>query len=93
MLVDDFLKRYWIEFEGNASELPAGFAYGCGVTAFSYDDAIKILVDRVFKDGALPKVKSWIENVDVSTLDAGHVLPNMMPPNYRGIWFPVNYLN
>jgi hypothetical protein len=26
--------------------------------------------------------------VDVSALDSGHILPNIEPPNWRGIWFP-----
>jgi len=39
----------------------------------------------------MPEIKKVIENVDVSTLDAGHVLPNMSPPNIRGVWFPLRY--
>jgi hypothetical protein len=34
-----------------------------------------------------------IEDVDVTTLDANHVLPNMMPPSVRGVWYPIGYLN
>ncbi len=30
-----------------------------------------------------------VEDVDVTTLDAGHVRPNPMhPPSERGVWFP-----
>jgi len=35
-----------------------------------------------------PDAVKVTEDVDVSTLDAGHVLPNMYPPNERGVWFP-----
>jgi hypothetical protein len=27
----------------------------------------------------------------VSTLDKGHVLPNMAAPNERGIWYPLGF--
>jgi hypothetical protein len=30
------------------------------------------------------------EDVDIQTLDQGHVLPNMGVPSERGVWFP-NY--
>ena len=41
--------------------------------------------------GELPTIAVLIEDVDVSTLDAGHVLPNMSPPVRRGVWFPLGY--
>jgi len=45
----------------------------------------------VFK-GPLPfPVASSIEDVDIRTLDQGHVIPNMLPPSWRGIWFPLGY--
>jgi hypothetical protein len=36
---------------------------------------------------AVPQPARVVEDVDVSTLDAGHVLPNMRAPNERGVWF------
>jgi hypothetical protein len=33
-------------------------------------------------------VEHVVEDVDVSQLDAGHVLPNMGDPTLRGVWFP-----
>jgi len=63
---------------------------GCGVTAFDLDDARRIVRERVFLGNAAAVVKI-VEDVDVSTLDPGHVLPNMMPPNTRGVWFPLGY--
>jgi hypothetical protein len=80
--------RYWFEFENN---VPYGMKIGCGVTAYSYSDALNILKDKVFKDSSQFQIKRVIEDVDVSTLDPGHVLPNMSPPNLRGIWFPQGY--
>jgi hypothetical protein len=29
--------------------------------------------------------------VDVSSLDPGHVPPNVGPPHVRGVWFPSGY--
>jgi hypothetical protein len=86
------LKRYWFEFERSSfSKLPPGIDLGCGITAYNYDDAIFLLNKEVFKDRPMPSIKKVIENVDVSTLDAGHVLLNMLPPNLRGIWFPFGF--
>ena len=53
--------------------------------------ALCLLKEKVFNGATLPEIKNMIENVDVSTLDAGHVLPNMSPPNIRGVWFPLGY--
>jgi hypothetical protein len=38
---------------------------------------------------AHPELVHAVPNVDVSTLDPGHVLPNMLPPNTRGVWYPI----
>ena len=83
------LRRYWFEFNHASNpEHRAWVLMGCGVTANDYDDAVNLLKERVFRvDDAAP-IKRVIEDVDVSTLDPGHVLPNMHPPNLRGIWFP-----
>lgn len=85
------MKRFWIEFEGDAAALPAGLTIGCGVTAYDYEDALRLLQEHILKVEPMPKIRKVTENVDVSTLDPGHVLPNMLPPNFRGIWFPLNY--
>lgn len=84
------LHRYWFRFEGEPNDLPPGVGLGCGVTACKFGDALGLLRARVFA-GALPTVTEVIEDVDVSTLDPGHVLPNMAPPGLRGIWFPLGY--
>jgi hypothetical protein len=82
------LKRYWFRFE----ELPYDVMnLGCGVTAYSLDDAKSLLEQSVFKDRTWPQVVEIIEDVDVSTLDRGHVIPNMEPPVWRGVWYPMGY--
>ena len=61
---------------------------GVGVTAYTIDDAKELLRQMVFKDEPLPHVSNIIENLDVSTLDAGHILPNIGVPTVRGVWYP-----
>ncbi len=58
------------------------------MTAYDYDDAIAILRQRVF-EGAEPAIAEAIADVDVSTLDKNHVLPNMGSTVVRGVWFPL----
>lgn len=55
------------------------------MTGFNYDDAISIIQKNVFKDKPIPRIKMVIEDVDVSTLDQGHVVPNILLPNWRGM--------
>ncbi len=81
------LIRFWFKFENN----PFPVKLGCGVTAFNDIDALTIIREQVFKNKNLPQVTIKIENVDITTLDQGHVVPNMFSPNYRGIWFPLGF--
>ncbi len=83
------LHRYWFTFEGDARSLRAGLAMGVGVTAFDRDDAARIIRRDVLEGQELPTVAHVIEDVDVSTLDPNHVLPNAGPPSVRGVWFPL----
>jgi len=89
------LKRYWFEFEFELEwddpKIPPGTLMGCGVTAYNYEDTVDMLCRIVFDNKVLPKIKKIIEDVDITTLDKGHVIPNMLPPNWRGIWFPIGY--
>ncbi|MGK2950143.1 MAG: hypothetical protein ACSLFP_16350 [Acidimicrobiales bacterium] len=79
------LRRYWLTFE--SEQTPVELGHGCGVTAFDLDDALDLVAERI--GSTVPAPSSVTEDVDVSTLDAGHVLPNMLPPNERGVWFPM----
>lgn len=84
------LHRYWFRFEGEPLSLPPGIVLGCGVTAFTREDALHLLATHVFR-GPIPPILSVTEDIDVSTLDAGHVLPNMHEPASRGVWYPLGY--
>jgi len=75
------LRRYWFESSKNI---------GVGITAYSLSDA-KIILDSAIRRNTWFDVNviDIIEDVDVRTLDQGHVIPNMNPPNFRGVWFPM----
>src|SRR4051812_24473034 len=79
------LHRYWLTFDEGAA--PVGCAHGIGVTAWTLDDALTLIREALKTSDVRPV--SVTEDVDVQTLDAGHVLPNMMPPSERGVWFPM----
>ncbi len=79
-LNNPLLRRYWFKTKE--------FFYGIGVTAYSLKDAQNLVQESI------PYV-NWnfnelevIENIDISNLDEGHVLPNMGAPNFRGVWYP-----
>lgn len=80
---DAKLRRYRIEFD----DAVAGWSQRFGVTAIDLDDALG-LISRL-SGAAFPRPTAVIEDVDVRTLDEGHVLPDMDPPNRRGFWFPM----
>lgn len=84
------LRRFWFQFS-RSIELPSGVRIGCGVSAFDRTDAMALLQDRVFTGLRAPEPVSVFEDVDVSSLDPGHVLPNMGNPAVRGVWFPLGY--
>jgi hypothetical protein len=86
------LTRFWITFsvDRDRSNPPSYLllSRGCGVTAQNLDDAIGLLKEKLFGDDPMPGVKSVVEDVDISTLDPGHVLPNIGISVDRGVWYP-----
>lgn len=83
------LVAFWIRFElATTSRHPIGVRAGCGVTAWSLQDALEMLQTSVFEGFTFPPILEVIENVDFSSLDSKHILPNMGNPLQRGIWFP-----
>ena len=86
------LKRYWFEFEIDcAFNYTAGIGRGCGVTAIDYEDAIKMMEEKMFTEIRSPRILKTIENIDIRQLDQKHVIPNMGVVVQRGIWFPLGY--
>jgi hypothetical protein len=86
----NILIRFWFKFE-HSSALPLSFKLGCGVTAYSYDDALILLREKVFQRNEEIVIVECIENIDLTHLDPNHILPNILPPNFRGIWYPLGY--
>ena len=84
------LEQFWIELKPS-SGAPGGYGARYGVTAWSVDDAAAILRATVFARSELPEIGSVVDGLDVSTLDADHVLPNLGAPARRGVWYPVGY--
>lgn len=87
------LRRFWFEFDISPGELTtyrtyAGLSYGCGVTTYDYDDAVSLLHEKLLGADPTSSIAQVTEDVDVSTLDECHVLPNMGDPTTRGVWFP-----
>jgi len=80
------LRRYWFRFHPIGRPTPLNL--GCGVTAYDYDDALGLIAARVFPGENVPRIEQVIEDVDISKLDAKHVLPNLETPVDRGVWFP-----
>jgi hypothetical protein len=70
------LTRYFFERR-------TGFGYG--VSAYSEQDAVDLLAAAQLEISDIVHV---IANVDMSTLDQKHVVPNIGPPSFRGVWFP-----
>ena len=88
------MHRYWIKFDPKGGELGGyGVLMGCGVTADNLEDALRMAGVIVSKGDQMPAVLSVTEDVDTSTLDPKHILPNSAYPDRVGVWFPgFNYI-
>ena len=78
-LHNPLLRRYWFRTKEHL---------GFGVTAYSVDDAKRLVDDAARRLGWDYEVLGIVEDVDVRDLAQGHVVPNMGPPNFRGVWYP-----
>lgn len=78
-LSNPLLRRYWFKTREDL---------GIGVTAYSVDDARNLIDNEAC---SLPwdyEVLEVVEDVDVRDLDQDHVVPNVGPVNFRGVWYP-----
>jgi hypothetical protein len=77
------LRRYWF---------PATLGFGVGVTALSHDEAQRWALEALsFLPPGAAFTGEVVEDVDIRTLDQGHVIPNMLPPSNRGVWYPMGH--
>ena len=81
--------KFWFTFKSPPKFNPLGI--GCGVTAYSYEDALQILKEKLFPSTGTLEVSEALSDFDMRLLDGGHVLPNMENAFQRGIWFPKGY--
>ena len=73
------LRRYWFKTREHL---------GFGVTAYSEDDAKRLIADAARRLSRDYDVLGIVVDVDVRDLDQRAVVPNMGPPNFRGVWYP-----
>ena len=98
-IVDDGLHRYWFEFEGAPEGVTFGLVLttppwkliGVGVTGFDETDCRAMISEKLLRGGPMPPLRRVVRDIDMSTLDERHVLPNMGVAVWRGIWFPEGY--
>ena len=93
-LKNPLLHRYWIEFASAPPRgaegyiLPSRLARFCGVTAYTLDDALYLIREQLTLGRDLPPIREMIEDIEIATLDSGHIRPNMGEPFWRGVWWP-----
>ena len=86
------LKRYWFVIYPEWRYGP----WNAGVTATSVKEAKELLLKNFIKINyfePLERLKEQeevevIEDIDVQLLDKDHVLPNIGPVIFKGVWFP-----
>ena len=76
-LSSPLLRRYWFKTRENT---------GIGVTGYTVDDARNLIDDASLAWDY--EVLEVVEDVDIRDLDQGHVVPNIGPVNFRGVWYP-----
>jgi len=73
------LTRYWFRFRDS-------FCYG--VTAYSVEDATNLLREAGLELDFDSDLIEIVHDVDIRSLDQQHVVVNIGPPNFRGVWYP-----
>jgi hypothetical protein len=81
-MASESLNTFWIKTP--FKHYPLGF----GVTAYSLEDAIKIIKAWGYELPDDVGILSVREGVTVSALDEPHVVANMGPIVNRGMWYP-----
>jgi hypothetical protein len=52
------------------------------------EDAKNLIRMVALRGDPVPPIAQVVKDVDLRTLDEGHVLPNMGDSSVRGVWFP-----
>jgi hypothetical protein len=100
------LHRYWFRFADPSGEEERRIEersydaarrlvrrFGCGVTAWTEEDALRFVRSEIFDDEPLPEIESVVEGIDLRTFELPRPFSpfDLPPPNLRGIWFPPFY--
>jgi len=83
------LHQFWFRFRNVPEYSP--LVLGCGVTAFSHDDALALLAATIFADGHALPIDRVIEDAHIEDLETGPLLPDADVVQQRGVWFPKGY--
>ena len=83
-MIQKYCQRFWFRFV--PSDQPTSLNLGCGVTAYSREDAERLLEECL--GTPLPKVVEVIEDITYDDLEQNHVAANMGDVSRRGVWFP-----
>jgi hypothetical protein len=73
------LRRFWF---------PLSSGLGIGVTSGSEAEAHEVAESVRARYYPEDRFLGFVPDVDISTLDAKHVVPNMGPAVVRGVWYP-----
>lgn len=80
--------RYWLDFDPrDLTRESMHYRSGCGVTAFSVEDALGLVNASLPEGTPLPRLLRVDEQVVIEKLPA-EVRGNLGDPSTRGIWFP-----
>ena len=90
---DELVTRFWFEFDlsgENLRRFPYFPAYGIGITAYDYHDALRLLRKWVIRGDEMPPIIDVIEDVDISRLEQEFGPRNLRLgcPVWRGVWHP-----
>ena len=63
---------------------------GCGITAYDYEDALRLLDRWILRGDEFPQFRRIVENVDVSELFPwGEKIQQQIGCSaWRGVWYP-----
>ena len=73
------LRRFWFPVPGHL---------GIGVSAMTREEATRLALQAATGLGWDVDGAQVVEDVDVRDLDQKHVIPNMGPPSFKGVWYP-----
>ena len=80
---DPLLRAFWIT-------VPEGYGLGIGVTGYSEQDALALAWEAGALDQSVTSDEVQIQgDISLADLEQNHVVPNMTPMQFRGVWYPM----